>query len=333
MGVTVMNKYTYCGPFKILIKDFIELKQAIGYQYFTEAGCLKRFDAFTLQQYHDANTLTKEIVMQWCSKKSYEQQANLCSRVSVIRQFAIHLNNLNLGAYVIPKNHFKRGRKYIPYIYTQSELTQFFQETDKCHYCSQCPYRHLIMPVFFRLLYSCGLRVSEARLLKMGDVDLKQGILTIRHSKKDNSRLVPMSDGLVQRCRDYSNQIHHPIEKEDYYFPIIDNHPMTRGNIYKNFRKFLWRAGISHGGRGFGPRIHDFRHCFAIHCLKKWCSEEKDLMVYLPILRTYLGHDSFNETAYYLKLTADVFPHITLKLETKYPNLIPELEGTIDETD
>jgi len=56
-------------------------------------------------------------------------------------------------------------------------------------------------------------------------------------------------------------------------------------------------------------------------------------MVYLPVLRTYLGHDSFNETAYYLKLTADVFPQITLKLETKYPNLIPELEGVFDETD
>ena len=41
MGAAVMNKYTYCGPFKPLIQDFIELKQAIGYQYFTEAEHLK----------------------------------------------------------------------------------------------------------------------------------------------------------------------------------------------------------------------------------------------------------------------------------------------------
>ena len=329
----MMNKYTYYGPFKTLIQDFIELKQAIGYKYFAEAEHLKRFDTFTLQQHRCASILTKEIVMQWCTKTSYEQQANLCARASVIRQFAMHINNLNHNAYVIPKNYFKHGRKYIPYIYTQSELIRFFQETDNCHYCSLCPYRHLIMPVFFRLLYSCGLRVSEARLLKVDDVDLEQGILTIGHSKKDNSRLVPMSDSLVQRCRAYSNQVHPCAERDDYYFPIINNRPMTNGNIYKNFRKFLWRAGISHSGRGFGPRIHDFRHCFAVHCLKKWSSEEKDLMVYLPVLRTYLGHDSFNETAYYLKLTADVFPQITLKLETKYPNLIPELEGGIDETD
>jgi len=329
----MMNKHTYYGPFKTLLQDFIELKQAIGYKYFAEAEHLKRFDTFTHQQHRCASILTKEIVMQWCTKTSYEQQANLCARASVIRQFAMHINNLNHNAYVIPKNYFKHGRKYIPYIYTQSELIRFFQETDNCHYCSLCPYRHLIMPVFFRLLYSCGLRVSEARLLKVDDVDLEQGILTIWHSKNDNSRLVPVSDSLVQRCRAYSNQVHPYAEGDDYYFPIINNRPITNGNIYKNFRKFLWRAGISHGGRGFGPRIHDFRHCFAVHCLKKWSAEGKDLMVYLPILRTYLGHDSFNETAYYLKLTADVFPQITLKLETKYPYLIPELEGDIDETD
>ena len=42
-------------------------------------------------------------------------------------------------------------------------------------------------------------------------------------------------------------------------------------------------------------------------------------MAYLPILRVYLGHDSFDETAYYLKMTADVFPEIKLKLERAYP--------------
>lgn len=102
---------------------------------------------------------------------------------------------------------------------------------------------------------------------------------------------------------------------------------MTLSNVYHNFRRFLWKAGISHGGKGYGPRIHDFRHTFAVHCLKKWSIEGKDLMTYLPILRVYLGHSTFEETAYYLRLTADVFPDITLKLETLYPDLIPVLDG------
>ena len=107
---------------------------------------------------------------------------------------------------------------------------------------------------------------------------------------------------------------------------------MTRGNLYHNFRRFLWRARISHGGRGKGPRLHDLRHTYAVHCLKKWVEQEKDLTVYLPILKTYMGHDSFNDTAYYLRMTADVFPDITLRMETHYLDLIPLLEGGSDET-
>ena len=178
----------------------------------------------------------------------------------------------------------------------------------------------------------CGLRASEARLLKVADVDLDNGVLSIHHSKKDNSRLVPMSGLLTERCRNFSKKAHPYPVAEDYYFPALGGKPVRLCNLYNNFRRFLWRAGISHHGRGSGPRIHDFRHTYAVHCLKKWSEQEKDLSVYLPILKTYMGHDSFNETAYYLRLTVDVFPSITLKMETRYPGIIPQLQGDSNET-
>ena len=267
--------------------------------------------------------------MNWCTKKSHEKQENLCSRASTIRQFAIYMDNLGVKAYIIPKYYFKSADRYVPHIYTNEELKRFFQEMEKCHYNSQCPYRHLIMPIFFKMLYSCGLRLSETRLLKVEDVDLDHGILTINHSKKDNSRLVPMPDTLTEKFKIYSKQAHPNSDNKYYYFPIKNNTPMTIGNVYKNFRKFLWKAGISHGGKGFGPRIHDFRHSFSVYCLKKWSREGKDLTTYLPILRMYLGHNSLKETAYYLRLTADVFPEITLKLESMYKDIIPMLEGDV----
>lgn len=327
-----MTEIIYEGPFKEYIKDHVELKRAIGYKYDTDAGHLKRFDRFMLDKYPRTTVLTKEIVLDWCARKSYEARANQCSRASVIRQFGKYLDSIGVEAYIIPKGYYPAGELYTPYIYTTDELRRFFAQTDKCRYCYECPYRHLIMPVFFRMVYMCGLRVSEARLLKVGDVDLEKGILTIHHSKKDNSRLVPMSDGLMERCRRYLESAHSIPAPDDYYFPALDGKPMTILNIYRNFRRFLWRAGISHGGRGHGPRVHDFRHVYAVHCLKKWAEQEKDLAAYLPVLKTYMGHDSFAETAYYLRLTADVFPAITLKLEILYPEIIPELEGCADET-
>ena len=188
------------------------------------------------------------------------------------------------------------------------------------------------MPVFFRMICLCGLRVSEARFLKVGDVDLENGILHIHHSKMDNSRLVPMSDYLTDLCSHYSKKVHFFPVPADCYFPVIDGKPMTIGNVYKNFRRFLWRAGISHRYRGYGTRVEDFRHTYAVLCLKQCANQEKDLITYLLILKAYLGHDSFNETAYYLRLTADVFPEITMKLETHYSGIIPELEDGTYET-
>jgi integrase len=327
-----MNKFEYNSYFKNHIQDFIELKQAIGYKYYTEAGRLKCFDSFILSKYPECTELTKEVILAWCSKTLYEAQANQCSRASIIRQFAKYLDAIGLKAYILPKSYYPAGAQYIPYIYSSSELTRIFNETDKCHYCYECPYRHLIMPLIFRMIYICGLRASEARLLKIADVDLENGILTIYQSKNNNSRLVPMSNELTKRCQVYAKLAHPYSLAEDYYFaPSVDK-PMTLGNLYKNFRRFLWRARISHRGRGNGPRVHDLRHTFAVHCLKKWVEQGYDLNAYLPILKTYMGHDSFTETAYYLRLTADVFPSLVLKLENKYPNIIPELGRINNET-
>ena len=327
-----MNNIIYNGPFKNHIQDFIELKQAMGYKFYSEAIQLKRFDTFIIEKYPAAILLTKEIMLDWCRKKTYEAQSNQCARVSIIRQSGKYLDSLGVMVYIIPKSYYPVGKKYMPHIYTTDELTKLFAATDKCKFYSNRPYRNLIMPVIFRMIYACGLRASEARLLKVADVDLENGILTIRHSKNNNSRFIPMSDSLTERCRHYSKIVHlFPVSKE-YYFPALDGKPLTLDNLYHNFRRFLWNARISHGGRGSGPRIHDLRHTYAVHCLKKWTEQEKDLSVYLPILRIYLGHASFAGTAYYLRLTADVFPNITLKIEASYHDIIPELKGDANET-
>lgn len=99
---------------------------------------------------------------------------------------------------------------------------------------------------------------------------------------------------------------------------------MTLGNVYKNFRRYLEQAGISHTGKG--PRIHDFRHTYCVNLLRKWTAEDKDLIAYLPYMRTMLGHESFEETAYYLKLTAERFPYIKERMKESFPDLIKEAE-------
>ena len=253
-----MNDPIFIGPFKKEMQDFISLKRALGYKYNTEPGVLKRFDTFLTKHYSSLSSLTKEAVTQWCAKTPYEATANQGSRTSVIRQFAKYLDSIGMDAFILPHNYYPYTKKYVPHIYTEEELCRFFAETDKCHYRPICPYRHLIMPIFFRLLLACGLRCSEARLLKVQDVDLENGVLSILNAKNRNDRFVPMTKSITDRMKQYALQVHSHLEPERYFFPALNDAPMTLGNVYKNFRRFLWRAGISHTGDG--PRVHDLRY-------------------------------------------------------------------------
>ena len=326
-----MNEFGFTGPLKDEMSDFILLKRSVGNKYEAEVGVLKRFDRYLTRNYPAITGLPKESVTGWCTKQPHEKPANQCSRASVIRQFAKYLDSTGQTTYILPENSYPSGSQYVPHIYTHNELVRFFAETDTCHFCSECPWRHLVMPVFFRLLFECGLRCSEARLLVVGDVDLEKGCLTIREAKNHNSRLVMVSASMLKRLSTYADVVHPFPEEDTFFFPGAPGRPMTLGNVYKNFRRFLWRAGISH--MGDGPRVHDFRHTFAVYRLKAWSEQGKDLMAMLPVLKTYMGHDSFHETAYYLRMTADVFPDILMKLEGTFGDLIPSMGGDSDEAD
>jgi integrase len=115
------------------------------------------------------------------------------------------------------------------------------------------------MPVLFRTIYACGLRASEARLLRFGDVDVETGVLTIRDGKGGKDRQVPVSAPLRERLATYHAQIAGRTGG-DWFFPGRKGLPLTLMNVNRNFRRFLWQARIPHGGRGHGPRVHDLRH-------------------------------------------------------------------------
>jgi integrase len=174
------------------------------------------------------------------------------------------------------------------------------------------------------LLLGSGLRISEALGLRFGDVDLDNGLLTIRMSKFDNDRLVPLSDSLLALFRGYSAEHHKTPKSHDaLYFTHKDGRRINKDNIYRWYRKVLWSAGISHGGTGHGPRVHDFRHTFAVYSLKAMTDKGMDIYCALPILSTYLGHTSVSATGQYVRLTQDMFPEIVEKASAIAAFVIP----------
>jgi len=322
----------YLSAFAPHITGLIEQKRTLGYKYVGEPAILKRFDAFCRERHPDETVLNREVMMDWASKRPGEHPATLQGRLTPVRELAKYMARLGLTVYIMPKGLLPRIPRSVPHIYSNDELKRIFEQTDKCHYCIEVPQRHYIMPVFFRLLYCTGMRLTEARLLKVGDVDLDAGVITVVNAKLDKHRQLPVSIQMQARLLAYHKNVHALSKPENWFFPGFGGRPMTLYNVGNNFRRFLWQARISHGGRGKGPRIHDFRHTSAVHCLRRWVLEGKDLRAYLPVLQAYLGHVSFADTAYYLHLTADLFPDITKKAEAMFGNIIPEA-GDGDETD
>jgi integrase len=227
-------------------------------------------------------------------------------------------------AYLLPRAALPRPARYVPHIYTDAELAALFAQTDRCHYCSEVPLRHLVMPVLFRTIYACGLRCSEARLLHVADVDIDTGVLQIRDAKGGKDRQVPVSGPLRERLARYQAQVAGQPGRREWFFPgTRPDQPLTLGNVYHNFRRFLWQAGISHGGPGHGPRVHDLRHSMAVNNLRSWFAAGRDVGALLPVLQTYLGHSSIADTAYYLHLTAESYPDITTRVQLMIGDIVP----------
>jgi integrase len=180
------------------------------------------------------------------------------------------------------------------------------------------------MPVLFRTVYACGLRCSEARLLRVDDVDIDAGVLQVRDAKGGKDRQVPVCETLRVRLAGYHAQAAGRAGRREWFFPgSRPGEPLTLGNVGHNFRRFLGQARISHGGRGHGPRVHDLRHTFAVNNLRSWFAQGRDVGALLPVLQTYMGHSSVTDTAYYLHLTAESYPDITAQVQQVIGDVVP----------
>jgi len=314
---------TYASVLADAIQGFILERQALGYTFQKQAASLRRFDRFCMEVGHIRACLSKELAMKWAEKRPWESTDAQGRRIRLVRMLARYMVRVGYVAYIYP-DHLGVGQsdKYDPYLFTEKELAKFLCRVDQCPPANSSPYRHLVFPLLYRMLYGCGLRVSEALNLVVRDVNMRDGTLTIRNGKFHKDRLVPMSPPLVARCRTYIEAMHPVEHPEQPFFPSAHGGRYSQNRIYEYFRRFIWEAGISHGGRGKGPRVHDLRHTFAVHCLKRWVRSTVDLTVALPYLSAYLGHTGLKGTQRYLRLTAELYPDIVVIMDERFAHVL-----------
>jgi integrase len=305
------------------MEQFVQTKQACGYRFDEGTRLLVCLDRHLSAEGLAGCELPRALLQQWLAKQPHESARTQQCRISLARQFASYLGRLGYCAYVPERSlSAKVSSGFCPRILTHSEVQQLLQAVDQLTPNARAPLRHLIMPEVFRLLYGCGLRVNEVLHLRVGDVDLNRGILTVREAKFGKDRLVPPALPLVERLQRYAAGFGSR-SADAYFFPSSQGGPLSHSAVYWLYRKLLLRCGIAHGGRGKGPRVHDLRHTMAVHCLLRWYREGADLDAKLPVLATYLGHQALTGTQHYLHLTAELFPEVTARADAAFGDVIP----------
>jgi integrase len=305
------------------LEAFVSQKQALGYDYSAQVRMLRNFDRM-IQEHPEIRepVLTGDVVGLWSTPHLGESPRNQLCRISVIRQFGVYLNQKGQNAYLCPYPHQKDIQDYQPYIFSHDEIVRIFRVADSMKYRQASPLAHVTTPMVLRILYGTGMRISEVLNLRRKDVDLDAGTIFVLQSKGFKDRLIPMSASLLQAFHSYFEKVECE-GNEDIVFPSRTGALLHKNTFYTRFRNILWRAGISHRGRGKGPRVHDLRHTFAVHCLNRWAAEKKDITLLLPVLAVYLGHEHLRMTTHYLRLTAEVYPELVSRFEAHFGDVVP----------
>jgi integrase len=188
--------------------------------------------------------------------------------------------------------------------------------------------RHELRPhtcsCLFGLLAVSGLRLGEAINLQPQDVDWSEGVLTIRGAKFGKSRLVPLHPSTRAVLFDYAKRRDEIFNRRPapYFFVTSCGTKLSGRNLRQIFHELSRQIGIRKPGVRNGPRLHDFRHRFAIHTLLRWYRSGEQVSRRMPVLSTYLGHVNLSGTYWYLGSTPELMAAASKRIEARWKGLV-----------
>jgi integrase len=281
---------------------------------------LSLFDRHCASNYANVNVLRQEMLDSWCGQRVNESNNSCRSRIYVVVSFVRYLQKRRLTDVKTPTIPRIEPRTYIPHAFSETELHNFFDACDSIESYSETEEkisRRLTVPVFFRLLYSSGIRTNEARMLQKHNVDLVNGVLNIEYSKGHDQHFVVMHNSMLELMRKYDTSIAKIYPDRLYFFPARKGKCYTNQWVCVTFRK-LWRKS-----NGSHAVPYELRHNYAIENINSWIDDGFEFHQKLLSLSKSMGHSGIESTRYYYSLVprlADVLTEHTDEDET-----IPEV--------
>ena len=316
--------YNYRSKFAPYMVEMLDFKEQLGYVKITHGPSLRNFDRYCVELYPETNALSEKLVLSWLEKRSDENSGGLKKRANTIRQFGKYLCYTGKDAYVLPIGYIGGNSAFVPYNFTDEELGLFFHAADSFPESQYAPCRHYVVSVFFRLLYCCGLRPNEGRLLMVEDVDLQSGQILINGTKKNRDRIVMMSDDMLSLCIRYDDILKELAPDRTFFFPNPQGGAYAPNTMIHFFHK-CWRSATSNSVLSRSPRIYDLRHRFSATVLMNWMDSGRDVQALLPHLSAYMGHAKLSATAYYIHLLPSNLIKSAAIDWSRFSDLIPEV--------
>ncbi len=292
------------------ITDYLAMRRALGFKLRLAGAGLLDFALFMEQR--GAEYITVSVALEWAQKPVSAQPATWGERLGFVREFAQHRIATDPRTEIPPWGllpHSKRRAQ--PYLYTDDEIRRLLTAALNLPIFShQGILKRQTYYCLFGLLAVTGMRIGEAVRLKLKDVDLDTGLLTIHGSKFGQSRLVPVHPSTQAALSAYrkfrDNYLNEHECNSEYFFTTYGGGPVDSADARRTFYTLSQMIGLREKRSRKGPRIHDLRHRFAVTTLLQWYRNDEDVERKLPLLSTYLGHVKVKDTYWYLTASPEL---------------------------
>ena len=297
--------------------DYLRMRRGLGFKLRQDERRLKRF-LFFMEQY-SASYITTELALKWATEPVDAQPSTWGGRLTSVRGFARYCSGVDPRTEVPPVGLLLyRPQRATPYLYSDEEIRRLMAAAKALPPSGSL--RGLTYYCLFGLLAVTGLRISEALALTRDDVDLENGLLTIRGAKFGKSRLVPLHPSTRRSLEAYARQRDSYIRKPTTaQFLLSDSgRPLAVSTVRRVFYQLSRQTGLRRPSDRRGPRLQDFRHRFATETLVRWYRTNEDVERSLPVLSAYLGHGHISDTFWYLTGCSELMKQAVRRLERRW---------------
>lgn len=216
-----------------------------------------------------------------------------------------------LGDYLVRKNYWKENHmllldrpkihREIPKVLDINQIEKLLGAIDTTTLLGQRD------DALFELIYSCGLRISEACDLTTAHVHLNEHLILV-HGKGDKERLIPFGGKAEEKLTNYIKNVRPLLVKEKVVPQLFVNYkgdPISRKGVWKRFQELEVISGVD-------SKVHTLRHSFATHLLAGGAD--------LRSVQELLGHSDLSTTQIYTHVTDCQLENIHEKYFPKFEN-------------